>query len=114
MISRPLFMSVAESIVMRAPIDQVGCRSACSAVGSARGRQLRDPRLTFEHAAREAGARGPGRLGIGQSDRAHAEALGLAHDAVGIATGGERADLEIRVGVADLDRLPADRAGAAE
>ena len=30
MTSRPLFMSVAESIVMRAPIAQVGCRSACS------------------------------------------------------------------------------------
>ena len=33
--SRPLFMSVAESIVMRAPIVQVGCRSACSGVTSA-------------------------------------------------------------------------------
>ena len=30
--SRPLFISVAESIVMRAPIVQVGCRSACSGV----------------------------------------------------------------------------------
>ncbi len=33
--SSPLFMSVAESIVIFPPIDQVGCASACSTVTSA-------------------------------------------------------------------------------
>ena len=206
-------MSVAESIVMRAPIVQVGCRSACSArdlvelgrraaaegaaagrhdqrldrVGAPRPRAAgaapsarsrpgsscappRAERLAHERAARDeallvgerdvdAGlerrqrrvqpgraddgvehdvraalggqlrdarrgprARGPekraarrlGRGRVGQRDRAHAEALGLAQHAVGVAARGERADAQIGIVVADLDRLPADRAGAAE
>ena len=34
MISRPLFISVAESMVTFGPIDQFGCRSACSRVAA--------------------------------------------------------------------------------
>jgi len=32
--SKPLFMSVAESIVILRPISQLGCASACSGVAS--------------------------------------------------------------------------------
>ena len=204
-------MSVAESIVMRAPIAQVGCRSACSGVTSASsaaerprngpplavtisastapasspasswcsaecsestgsscaplrasasrtsgppgdeallvgerdvdarlerrqrrvepgraddgvehdvrpalGRQLRDARRARQHAPGEAAARRSAAAGSASAIVRTPEALGLAHHAVDVAARGEGADVQLRIVVADLDRLPADRAGAAE
>src|SRR5439155_144278 len=102
MSSRPLFISVAESMVILPPIAQVGCLSASSTVTPSRSARAR-PRNGPRDAVR-----------VGQRDPAHAEAPRLLDERLPRALGARPGELELTRARDDVERLGADRAGRAE
>src|SRR2546423_862386 len=118
--SRPLFISVAESIVIFAPMLQVGWASASATVTSASDSAVRprngppDAVRAFEHLAGEVRARRGGGLRVDERDPLDAVRAGGRDQAGVVGAGRERARAQAGMDAQDLERLRPDRAGRAQ
>src|SRR5258705_364028 len=108
MISSPLFMSVAESMVIFGPISHVGCRSACSGSAASISSRLDSKRLAGRLERRQ-------EVFPRQRGYARPEALYLFDEGFVARPRGERGDLESIGEPGDqVQGLRAHRAGAAQ